>query len=88
LLRQIGNGEFHRATDRDLNNAFVLVDPSVGVQRLLRVFTHCFQLFHALLRAPLFVITSTRHGPNDREHDHAKQREEKDNPEPCGQRRA
>jgi hypothetical protein len=71
-----------------LDNAFVLVDPSVGVQRLVRVFTNGFQFFQTLFRAHFFVITSARHWPNHYEHDHTKQREEEHNPEPRRQGRA
>jgi hypothetical protein len=84
LLRKLGGRQLHRATDWDVNNAFVLINPSVRVQRLLCVFAHGFQLFHALLRPHLFVITSTRHGPNHGEHDYAEQCEEKDYPQPRG----
>jgi hypothetical protein len=71
LLSQLGGGHFHRAADRDANNTFVLVDPSVRIQRLLRVFAHGFQSFHALFRPLLFVITSARRGANHHEHNQA-----------------
>jgi hypothetical protein len=88
LLRKLGNGQLHRATNRDLDNAFVLVDPAVSVQRFLRILTNGFQFFQTLFRAQFFVITSARHWPNHRHHDHSKQREEEHNSEPRRQRRA
>jgi hypothetical protein len=84
LLRKVSGRQFDGATDRDPDNAFVLVDPGIIIQRFLCVFAHGFQLFHALLRPHLFVITSTRHGPNHGEHDYAEQCEEKDYPQPRG----
>ncbi len=42
--------------------------------------------FHPLLRPRLFIVTSTRHGSNDREHDYAKQCEEKNDAQPRRQR--
>jgi hypothetical protein len=80
LLCKLSGRELHRATDWDANNAFILVDPSVSVQRLLCVFARGFQIFHALFGSHLFVIASTRRGPNYREHDYAEQREEKHDP--------
>jgi len=84
LLRKLGGRQLHRATDRDVNNAFVLINPSVRVQRFLRVFLRGLEIFHPLLRPRLFIVTSARHGPNDREHDYAEQCEEKDYPQPRG----
>jgi hypothetical protein len=84
LLRKVSGRQFDRATDRDANNAFILIDPSVRVQRLLCVFAHAFQLFHALLGPHLFVIAPPRHRPNHRQHDYAEQCEEKDYPQPRG----
>jgi len=80
LLRQLGNSQFHRAINWDASNPFILVDPSVGIQRLLCVFVRGFQIFHALLCPYLFVITSARRGSNHCEYDYAKQCEEKHDP--------
>jgi hypothetical protein len=77
LLRQLRNRQFHGATDRDAHNAFVLIDPGVSIQRLLGIFARGFQIFHALFRPSLFVITSTRRRSNYCEHDDSEQSEEK-----------
>jgi hypothetical protein len=79
-LRQVSDRQFHRPTNWNASNAFVLVDPGVRRQVLFGFLTHGFQLFHALFRARFFVIASARHGPNYREHDYAKQCEEKHDP--------
>jgi hypothetical protein len=80
FLRQLGNGQFLGATNRNANNAFVFVDPSVSVQRPPCVFVCRFQIFQPFFRPRLFIITSARRGPNYREHDYPKQCEEKDDP--------
>ena len=60
FLRQVGNCDFHRAIDRDSGKAFVLIDPSVRCEVLLRFFVQRFQLFHTLFCACFFVITCAR----------------------------
>jgi hypothetical protein len=84
-LRQLSNGQFHGAADGDASNAFGLIDPRVRRQLLLGFVAQGFQFFHALLRARLFVITSTRRGTNYREYDYAEQRKEKHNRQPRGE---
>ena len=87
-MRQLGNCQLHCSTDRDANDAFVLVDPGIAVQRLLRVFARGFQIFDALFRARLFVIGSSRQGSNHCQYNDPEQCEEKHDAEPRGQRSA
>jgi hypothetical protein len=80
LLRQLGDGQFHGATNWDAHDAFGLVDPGVGIQRLISVFARRFQIFHPFFRARLFVITSAWRRSNYCQHDYAEQCEEKHHP--------
>src|SRR5207248_2356002 len=82
FLRQVGNCDFHRAIYRDSGKAFVLIDPSVRCELLLRFFVQRFQLFHTLFCACFFVITCARRRSDDREHDETEQNEEAHNSEP------
>jgi hypothetical protein len=79
-LRQVSHCQFHRPTNWNASNAFVLIDPGVRRQLLFGFLAQGFQLFHALSCPRFFVIASARHGPNNREHDYAKQCEEKHDP--------
>src|SRR5438876_707161 len=88
LLCKLSGRQLHRATDRDLNDAFIFIDPSVRVQSFLCVFSDSFKFFNALFGARLFVVTSPRHWANDREHDYAKQRKDEHDRQPRGQRSA
>jgi hypothetical protein len=71
LLRKISGRQFHRAGDRDLSSAFILVHPGVCGQRFLCFFANGFQSFHPLFGARFFVIATARHRTNHGEHDHA-----------------
>jgi hypothetical protein len=84
-LRQVGNGDFHRAIDWDSGDAFALIDPRVRRELLLGFFVQLLQVFHALFCARFFVITCARRGPDHRKHDETKQGEKTYNTEPCGE---
>jgi hypothetical protein len=83
-LRQFGNRQFHRATDWNSSNAFVLIYPRVRGEILLGFLAQLFQIFHALCRPHLFVITSARGRSDYREHNYAKQHKQKHNAQPRG----
>jgi hypothetical protein len=86
LLRQLGSSQFHGALDWDASDAFVLIDPAISVQSLLRLLARSFQKLGAFFCPRLLVIASTRRRPNHGEHDHAEKREKKHDPKPRGQR--
>jgi hypothetical protein len=87
-LRQLGHCDSHRAIDWDAGNAFVLIDPRVRRQVLLRFFVQRLQSFHALLCACFFVISCARRRPDYGEHDETEQNKEKYNTKPRGEWRA
>ena len=87
LLRQLGNGQFHGALNRDASDALVLIDPAVSGQSLCRLLLGGFQIFHALFCAGFFVIASPLGRTNHREDDHTKKDEKEHDPNPRGQRR-
>jgi hypothetical protein len=71
-----------------MGNAFVLVDPTVGRERLCRLIARGFQSFHAFFRPRFLVRATTRRRANDGEDDYAKKRKKKHDPNPRGQRSA
>jgi hypothetical protein len=85
LLRQFGNGQFHRALNRNASNAFVFVDPTIRSQSFGGVFARGFQVFHAFFRPRFFVIGSARRRADHGEHDYTEKRKEKHDPKPRGE---
>ena len=71
-----------------MSDAFVLVDPTVGRERLCSFIANGLQIFHAFFRTRFFISASTRCGTNDGEDDYAKKRKKKYDPNPRGQRSA
>ena|SRR3989454_4866892 len=71
-----------------MSDAFVLVDPTVGRERLCSLIANGFQILQAFFRTRFFVSASTWCGTNDGEDDYAKERKKKHDPNPCGQRSA
>jgi hypothetical protein len=71
-----------------MSDASVLVDPTVGRERLCSLIANGLQILHAFFRARLFVSASTRRRANDGEDDYAEKRKKKHDPNPRGQRSA
>ncbi len=68
-----------------MSDAFGLVDPTVGGERLGRLIANGFQILHAFFRPRFFVSASTWCGTDDGEDDYAKKRKKKHDPNPRGQ---
>src|SRR6266496_6574197 len=69
-----------------MSDAFVLVDPTVGRERLCSLIANGLQIFHAFFPPRFFVSASTWCGTNDGEDDYAKKRKKKHDANPRGQR--
>jgi hypothetical protein len=71
-----------------MSDAFVLVDPTVGRERLCRLITRGLQSFYALFRPRFLIRAATRRRANDGEDDYAEKRKKKHDPDPRRQRSA
>ena len=90
LRRQIAKCKLHRTLDRDVRDAFALVDPGVGIQVLGRGLADGLQFFLTRFGAFLFVSVAMRCGRHQHEHENSKKKKEQNDAEPCskGNRRA
>ena len=71
-----------------MSGAFVLVDPTVGGERLGRLIARGFQSFHAFFRPRFLVSAAARRRANDGEDDYAEKRKKEHDPNPGRQRSA
>jgi len=88
LLRQLRDGQFHGARDRNPRHAFVLVDPTIRGERFGVFLARCLKFLFPRLSAFLFVIVAARRGTDDGEHNHTEKRKQKHNAKPGGEGRA
>src|SRR5207302_2251049 len=78
--------KLHRTLDRDVRDAFALVDPGVGIQVLGRGLADGLQFFLARFGAFLFVSIAMRRSCYQHQHENSEKEKEQNDAEPRPER--